>query len=727
MHCENSAFPGLARDGGMAEYLLTSARACVKLDPETQPEDVAALADAGITAYHAVRKAIPLLYPGTTAVVIGAGGLGHIGIQCLAALTATNIIVVDRNPDALKLADQLGANQTVVADGKQVDAVKDLTDGQGAHVVLDFVAEQGAENDGWDMTRPAGSYYVIGYGGQLTIPTLDIISTERNIIGNIVGTYNDLAELMVLAQAGKVTLHTRTYPLDAAPEALPTSTPAGSAAAPSSSLKESMSWPRNCDSARTPAACCWPASTSWPRRSSRRSAPRAATSSWRRSPASPVVTNDGVTIAREIHLNNQFENMGAQLVKEAAIKTNDIVGDGTTTATVIAQAIIREGMEAIGNGGNPVLVKRGVDLAVGQLVEHLHEVAHPVETEDDYARVAAISANDDDAVGAVIAKALFTVGDGGIVTVEESPTPGMSVDFVEGFEYDNGYLSPYLVTHPASLEAILDDPYILLCSEKITKVQELMPLLDKVMRAPRPLVIIAENVEGTALSHAGAQPRQRHLPVRRDAGARVRRPAAAQAGGHRHDHRRRRLQQALRLHPRDDDRGPARPGLPGAGHRRQHRDHRRLRHRGSGRVPGHPAARRTGAGQFGIDEDVLTERIGALSGKVAVIRVGAPTNAELHGTAAPGRGRAVGHPGRDGRGHRGRRRRPRCCTPRACWTTLDVTGDYAIGVDIVRRALTEPAYLIATNAGYPRPRSWPRAGRWAPTRASTRSRAATAT
>jgi NAD+-dependent secondary alcohol dehydrogenase Adh1 len=220
MQCVNSTFPGLDSDGGMAEYLRTSARACVKLDPGTRPQDVAALADAGITAYHAVRKAIPLLHPGTTCVVIGAGGLGHIGVQCLAALTATRIIVVDSNPDALKLAERLGAQHTVVADGGQVDAVKDLTGGAGVDVVLDFVAEQGAEQDGFAMTAPAGSYFVIGYGGQLRIPTLDIISTERNIIGNIVGTYNELAELMVLAQAGKVTLHTRTYPLDSAVEAI---------------------------------------------------------------------------------------------------------------------------------------------------------------------------------------------------------------------------------------------------------------------------------------------------------------------------------------------------------------------------------------------------------------------------------------------------------------------------------------------------------------------------
>ncbi|HZC39149.1 MAG TPA: NAD(P)-dependent alcohol dehydrogenase [Streptosporangiaceae bacterium] len=220
MHCENSWFPGLSHDGGMAEYLLTSARTCIKLNPETRPQDVAALADAGITAYHAVRKALPLLYPGTACVVIGAGGLGHIGIQCLAALTATTIIVVDRNPDALKLAEQLGAQHTVMADGSQVAAVRELTDGAGASVVLDFVAEQGAEQDGWEMTGQAGSYFVIGYGGTMTVPTLDIISTERNIIGNIVGTYNELAELMALAQGGKVTLHTRTYPLADAAEAV---------------------------------------------------------------------------------------------------------------------------------------------------------------------------------------------------------------------------------------------------------------------------------------------------------------------------------------------------------------------------------------------------------------------------------------------------------------------------------------------------------------------------
>ncbi|WP_410598173.1 NAD(P)-dependent alcohol dehydrogenase [Amycolatopsis sp. lyj-90] len=220
MHCPNGTFPGIDTNGGMAEYLLTSARACIKLDPETRPEDVAALADAGITAYHAVRKAVPLLPPGTVCVVNGAGGLGHIGIQSLRALTAATVVVVDRNADALGLAAKLGADHTVLADGKQVEAVLDLTGGNGAEVVLDFVAEQGAQQDAFAMTRRAGSQFVIGYGSNIDIPTIDLISTERNVIGNLVGTYNDLVELMVLAQTGRVTLHTRKYPLDAALDAL---------------------------------------------------------------------------------------------------------------------------------------------------------------------------------------------------------------------------------------------------------------------------------------------------------------------------------------------------------------------------------------------------------------------------------------------------------------------------------------------------------------------------
>jgi NAD+-dependent secondary alcohol dehydrogenase Adh1 len=220
MHCGKGDFPGIARDGGMAEFLRTGARAVVKLDPSLQPADVAALADAGLTAYHAVRKAAPQLYPGTKAVVIGAGGLGHIGIQSLKALTPAEIIVVDRSDAALKLAQEFGADHAVVADGSQVEKVQELTDGQGAEVVIDFVGERGAEHDAWAMTRRAGSHFVIGYGGALDVETIDMISTERNVIGNLVGTFNDLAELMTLAAQGKVKLHTQTYPLSAVNDAM---------------------------------------------------------------------------------------------------------------------------------------------------------------------------------------------------------------------------------------------------------------------------------------------------------------------------------------------------------------------------------------------------------------------------------------------------------------------------------------------------------------------------
>ncbi|MGH8932916.1 MAG: NAD(P)-dependent alcohol dehydrogenase [Egibacteraceae bacterium] len=220
MHCIQGAFPGIDRDGGMAELLKTNARACVKLDPSLEPADVAALADAGLTAYHAVKKASALLYPGTKTVIMGAGGLGHIGVQCLDAMTATTIIVVDRNPDALKLTTDWGADHTIVADGNEVAAVMELTDGQGADVVIDFVGEKGAQQASWEMTRRAGSHFVIGYGDNVDVPTIDIISTERNVVGNLVGTFNDLAELMVLAAQGLVTLKTAVYPLDTVNDAI---------------------------------------------------------------------------------------------------------------------------------------------------------------------------------------------------------------------------------------------------------------------------------------------------------------------------------------------------------------------------------------------------------------------------------------------------------------------------------------------------------------------------
>lgn len=220
MHCSHGAFPGIDTDGGFAEYLKTGARAVVKLDPKTRPQDVAALADAGLTAYHAVKKSIPLLYPGTHAVVIGGGGgLGHIGIQSLKALTACNIIVVDKSPGALELAKKCGAHHTVLADGRHVQKVKEISGG-GCEAVIDFVGEGGAIEDGIAMLRRAGTYYVIGYGGMVNVPAIDMISQEINFVGNLVGTYNDLDELMTLTQEGRVALETKIYPLEAFNDAM---------------------------------------------------------------------------------------------------------------------------------------------------------------------------------------------------------------------------------------------------------------------------------------------------------------------------------------------------------------------------------------------------------------------------------------------------------------------------------------------------------------------------
>jgi NAD+-dependent secondary alcohol dehydrogenase Adh1 len=221
MHCENGSFPGINRDGGFAEYLLTSARSVVKLDPSLQPHEIAALADAGLTAIHAVKKAIPVLGAGTKCVVIGSGGLGHIGIQCLKAYTPTEIIVVDPNDKALELARELGADHTVKVEGaSHIQEVQELTDGKGAQAIIDFVGEKGAVEDGVAMIEDGGFYYVIGYGQNIDIPTIDVISREISFIGNLVGTYIDLQDLMTLTAQGKVTLHTSTYPLDAINDAM---------------------------------------------------------------------------------------------------------------------------------------------------------------------------------------------------------------------------------------------------------------------------------------------------------------------------------------------------------------------------------------------------------------------------------------------------------------------------------------------------------------------------
>lgn len=214
---------------------------------------------------------------------------------------------------------------------------------------------------------------------------------------------------------------------------------------------------------------------------------------------SPTITKDGVTVAKEIELEDVYENMGAVLCKEIASKTNDVVGDGTTTATVLAQAIISEGMKNVAAGANPMLVKKGIDKAVEAVINRIKELSIPVETKQDIAHVASISANDPE-IGELVADAMDKVGKDGVITVEESKGTQTTVDVVEGMEFDKGYISPYFVTNSETMEAELEDPFILIHEKKISAIQDLLPLLEKIAKTGRPLVIIAEDVEGEALA-----------------------------------------------------------------------------------------------------------------------------------------------------------------------------------------------------------------------------------
>ncbi|QYG94757.1 chaperonin GroEL [Iamia sp. SCSIO 61187] len=214
----------------------------------------------------------------------------------------------------------------------------------------------------------------------------------------------------------------------------------------------------------------------------------------------PTITNDGVSIAREVELEDPYENMGAQLVKEVATKTNDVAGDGTTTATVLAQALVKEGLRNVAAGANPMALKRGIDKAVEAAVEAIRDQARDIDDRSEIAQVATISANNDASIGEVLADAIDKVGKDGVVTIEESNTFGMDLDFTEGMQFDKGYLSPYFVTDAERQEAVLEDAYVLFVEGKIGSVQDLLPVLEKVMQTSKPLLIIAEDVEGEALA-----------------------------------------------------------------------------------------------------------------------------------------------------------------------------------------------------------------------------------
>ncbi len=242
----------------------------------------------------------------------------------------------------------------------------------------------------------------------------------------------------------------------------------------------------------------------------------------------PTITNDGVTIAREIEVEDVFENKGAQLVREVATATNDVAGDGTTTATLLAQIIVSQGLKNVAAGANPLALRRGIEHAVDTVVENLRDKqSSEISGKEQIARVAAISAADDE-IGNVIADAIEKVGKDGVVNVEEGQTFGMELDFTEGMQFDKGYISPYMVTDQDRMEAVLEDPYILIANQKIGSVRDVLPILEQVMQSGKPLVIIAEDVEGECLAT---------LVVNKLRGTRVRRPPQEDARGHRHPDR----------------------------------------------------------------------------------------------------------------------------------------------------------------------------------------------
>jgi len=412
----------------------------------------------------------------------------------------------------------------------------------------------------------------------------------------------------------------------------------------------------------------------------------------------PTITNDGVTIAKEVELEDPWENMGAQLAKEVATKTNDVAGDGTTTATVLARAMVHLGMKNVAAGANPMVLKRGIEKAVASAVESIKNQAKEIESREEIANIAAISAADP-AIGDVLAEALDKVGKDGVVTVEESNTFGMELEFVEGMQFDKGYISPYFVTDQERMEAVLEEPYVAVVNKKIGSVQEMLPLLEKVLQAAKPLLLIAEDAEGEALAT---------LVVNKIRG--TFQAVAVKAPGF-GDRRKAMLEDIAILTGASviseevgiklenatlDLLGKARKIVvtkddttivEGGGNEKDVK----------GRIAQIKAEIEKTDSDW--DREKLQERLAKLAGGVAVVKVGAATEVELKekkhriedalsATRAaieegivPGGGVAL-------------------IRAEAVLDKLDLTGDEATGARIVRDALSEPAKLIAQNAGH---------------------------
>jgi chaperonin GroEL len=415
----------------------------------------------------------------------------------------------------------------------------------------------------------------------------------------------------------------------------------------------------------------------------------------------PVVTKDGVTVAKEIELKDRYENMGAQMVKEVASKTSDLAGDGTTTATVLAQAIYREGIKNVAAGANPMDLKRGIDKAVETIVEELKKISKPVKSHKEQQQVATISANNDKKIGELIAEAMEQVGKDGVVTVEEAKSMKTELEFVEGMQFDRGYLSPYFVTNPDRMEAVLEDPLILIHEKKISAMRDLIPVLEQVAREGRSLLIIAEEVEGEALATLVVNKIRGTLKV-----AAVKAPAFGD--------RRKAIMEDIAIltggRAITEDLGIKLENVQQADLGRAKKvvidkDNTTMV-QGSGKkgaIEGRIKQIRTQIEETTSDYDreKLQERLAKLAGGVAVIRVGAATEIEmkelkarvedaLHATKAaieegvvPGGGTAL------------------LRTQKALdKLARSLEGDMKTGVEIIRRCAEEPVRMIATNAGY---------------------------
>jgi chaperonin GroEL len=414
----------------------------------------------------------------------------------------------------------------------------------------------------------------------------------------------------------------------------------------------------------------------------------------------PVITNDGVSIAQEIHLSDPFENMGAHLVREVASQTADEVGDGTTTATVLAQAMVREGMRQISDGANPMLLRRGIEQAAARVRDELWRAAREVSGKNELEQVATIAASDDPEIGSVIAEALDAVGREGVITVEPSPALGLGLEFAEGLQWDHGYLSPYMVTDTSRMEVAFEDPLILLTDQSISQVQVLMPVLEQVMKAQRPLVVVAENVDGPALGMLVT-----------NAAHGTFRSVAVRAPGFGH----RRLNHLEDLAALTGGQVISKDGgmkleattLERLGRARQIKVTDGLTTIVGGAGSEEDVRARIGQIKAELvraenphDCDHLQERLAKLAGRVAVIRVGGATEVErkerqrrtegaLAATRAaveegilPGGGTAL------------------VDAQRVLDDIDGLMGEQAIGAKIVRDALSEPLRWIATNAGH---------------------------